>query len=120
MSPPAACGAAEGAASSSYVVPLEVNAVHQYTFAVDTPILSNARSGALVDYSRRNNAGSYYPSRHGFVGGPMVDERLRAALGRNGRACIRDNGRCDHIMGKHARMMATVRSDLRGQAGEDD
>ena len=81
-------------------------------FAVGTPILANARAEVLVDHCLRSNAGLYYASRDEFVEGLkllMVDERLRTAMGRNGRAYIRDNYRWDLIMGKYERMMAKVR-----------
>jgi glycosyltransferase involved in cell wall biosynthesis len=39
----------------------------------------------------------------------MADERLRGAMGRNGRAYIRDNYRWDLIIGKYERMMAKIR-----------
>ena len=81
-------------------------------FAVGTPILANARAEVLVDHCLRSNAGLYYASRDEFVEGLkllMADDRLRAAMGRNGRAYIRDNYRWDLIMGKYERMMAKVR-----------
>ena len=81
-------------------------------FAVGTPILGNAQADVLVDHCLRSNAGLYYASRDEFVEGLtllMVDERLRAAMGRNGRAYIREHYRWDLIMGKYERMMATVK-----------
>lgn len=82
------------------------------SFAVGTPILANARAEVLVDHCLRSNAGLYYASRDEFVEGLkllMVDARLRAAMGRNGRAYIRDHYRWDLIMGKYERLMAKVR-----------
>ena len=81
-------------------------------FAVGTPILGNARADVLADHCLRSNAGLYYASRDEFVECLkllMADDRLRAAMGRNGRAYIRDNYRWDLIMGKYERMLAKVR-----------
>jgi glycosyltransferase involved in cell wall biosynthesis len=39
----------------------------------------------------------------------MADEHLRIAMGKNGRAYIRDHYRWDIIMNKYERMMAKVR-----------
>jgi glycosyltransferase involved in cell wall biosynthesis len=81
-------------------------------FAVGTPILANARSEVLVDHCLRSNAGLFYADRHEFgeclkllVG----DERLRAAMGQNGRDYIRRHYRWDVILSKYERMIAKVR-----------
>lgn len=81
-------------------------------FAVGTPILANARSEVLVDHCRRSNAGLHYADGDEFgecLRLLMADERLRGAMGRNGRAYIRDNYRWDLIIGKYERMMAKIR-----------
>jgi glycosyltransferase involved in cell wall biosynthesis len=81
-------------------------------FAVGTPILANARSEVLVDHCLRSNAGLFYADRDEFVECLKLlaaDDRLRAQMGRNGRAYVRDNYRWDLIMGKYERMMAAVR-----------
>lgn len=81
-------------------------------FAVGTPIVANARAEVLVDHCLRSNAGLFYASRDEFIEGLkllMVDERLRAVMGRNGRAYIREHYRWDLIMGKYERLMARVR-----------
>ena len=81
-------------------------------FAVGTPVLANARCEVLVDHCLRSNAGLYYADRDEFVECLkllLIDERLRTAMGRNGRAYIREHYRWDLIMGKYERMMAAVR-----------
>jgi glycosyltransferase involved in cell wall biosynthesis len=82
------------------------------SFAVGTPILANARSEVLVDHCRQSNAGLYYADRDEFVECLRIlvgDARLRAALGRNGRAYVRRNYRWDVILAKYERMFAHLR-----------
>src|SRR4249919_3795957 len=82
------------------------------SFAVGTPILANARSEVLVDHCRRSNAGLYYSDRWEFgecLRLLMADHRLRAALGRNGRAYVRRNYRWDVILSKYEKMFARLR-----------
>jgi glycosyltransferase involved in cell wall biosynthesis len=81
-------------------------------FAVGTPVLANARSDVLVDHCLRSNAGLFYADRYEF--GECVrllvgDERLRAAMGQNGRDYVRRNYRWDVILGKYDRMIAKIR-----------
>jgi glycosyltransferase involved in cell wall biosynthesis len=81
-------------------------------FAVGTPILANARSEVLVDHCVRSNAGLFYADKDEFgecLRLLMADEHLRIAMGKNGRAYIRDHYRWDIIMNKYERMMAKVR-----------
>jgi glycosyltransferase involved in cell wall biosynthesis len=81
-------------------------------FAVGTPILANARSEVVVDHCRRSNAGLFYADKDEFgecLRMLVADDRLRAAMGRNGRAYIREHYRWDIIMGKYERMMARIR-----------
>jgi glycosyltransferase involved in cell wall biosynthesis len=81
------------------------------SFAVGTPILANARSEVLVDHCRRSNAGLYYGDRDEFVEGLkmlLADERLRAAMGRNGRDYVRRHYRWDVILGKYDRLFAAL------------
>lgn len=82
------------------------------SFAVGTPVLANARSDVLVEHCRQSNAGLYYADRDEFAECLkllMADERLRQAMGRNGRAYVRDGYGWDAIMGKYDRMIATIR-----------
>jgi glycosyltransferase involved in cell wall biosynthesis len=81
-------------------------------FAVGTPVLANARSEVLVDHCLTSNAGLFYADRHEFVeclDTLIRDERLRAALGRNGRDYVRQNYRWDVILAKYERMIAKVK-----------
>jgi len=81
-------------------------------FAVGTPVLANARSEVLVDHCQKSNAGLYYADRDEFVECLKLlaaDHRLRAALGRNGRAYVRRNYRWDVIIAKYERMFAKLR-----------
>ncbi|MEW5983937.1 MAG: glycosyltransferase family 4 protein [Acidobacteriota bacterium] len=82
-------------------------------FAVGTPILANARSDVLVDHCLRSNAGLYYADREEFIEGLtllMADECLRSAMGRNGRAYVREHYRWDVILGKYERLIGKVMS----------
>ena len=82
-------------------------------FAVGTPVLANARSDVLVDHCQKSNAGLYYADRDEFVESLKLlvgDHRLRAAMGRNGRAYVRKNYRWDAIIAKYERMFATLRA----------
>jgi len=81
-------------------------------FAVGTPVLANARCEVLVDHCLRSNAGLFYASRDEFVECLKLlaaDDRLRAQMGRNGRAYVREHYRWELIMGKYERLMAAVR-----------
>jgi glycosyltransferase involved in cell wall biosynthesis len=81
--------------------------------SVGTPILANARSAVLVEHCVRSNGGLYYADRDEFVECLrllMADDRLRAALGRNGREYVRRNYRWDVVLGKYDRLFAKVRS----------
>ena len=83
-------------------------------FAVGTPILANARSEVLVEHCQKSNAGLYYADRDEFVEAMkllVADHRLRAAMGRNGRAYVRKNYRWDVIISKYERMFAKLRGN---------
>ena len=82
------------------------------SFAVGTPILANARSDVLVEHCHKSNAGLYYADREEFsecLSLLIGDQRLRASLGRNGRAYVRRNYRWDVILGKYEKMFARLR-----------
>jgi glycosyltransferase involved in cell wall biosynthesis len=82
------------------------------SFAVGTPVLANARSEVLVDHCIRSNAGLYYADRYEFVECLNLlvgDERLRAALGRNGRDYVRRSYRWDVVLSKYERMIGKIR-----------
>ena len=81
-------------------------------FAVGTPVLANARSEVLVEHCQKSNAGLYYADRDEFVEAMkllVADHRLRAAMGRNGRAYVRKHYRWDTILAKYERMFAKLR-----------
>ncbi len=81
-------------------------------FAVGTPVLANARCEVLVDHCLRSNAGLFYADRDEFVECLKllaVDDRLRAQMGRNGRAYVRRHYRWDLILGKYEKLMGAVR-----------
>ncbi len=87
------------------------------SFAVGTPVLANARSDVLVEHCRQSNAGLYYADRDEFVeclNLLVADERLRAAMGRNGRGYVRRNYRWDAILSKYERMIARIRGQGSG------
>jgi glycosyltransferase involved in cell wall biosynthesis len=80
-------------------------------FAMGTPVLANARSEVLVDHCVRSNAGLYYADRDEFIEALKlltVDDRLRAAMGRNGRDYVRRNYRWDVILNKYERMIEKI------------
>lgn len=83
------------------------------SLSVGTPILCNARSDVLVEHCVRSNGGLYYADRDEFVECLRLlagDERLRAALGRNGRDYVRRHFRWDVVLGKYERIFAKVRN----------
>lgn len=89
-------------------------------FAVGTPVLANARSDVLVDHVSRSNAGLYYAGRDEFVECLrllLADERLRQAMGQNGRAYVRRHYRWDVIMDKYERMFSRLRDTARPTGG---
>ncbi len=76
--------------------------------AMGTPVLCNARAEVLVEHCLRSNAGLFYADRDEFVEALsvlMADERLRTALGRNGRAYVQEHYRWDVILGKYDRLI---------------
>jgi glycosyltransferase involved in cell wall biosynthesis len=82
------------------------------SFAVGTPVLANARSDVLVDHCHRSNAGLYYADRDEFTECLkllVADQRLRSALGRNGRDYVRKHYRWDVILSKYERMFSRLK-----------
>jgi glycosyltransferase involved in cell wall biosynthesis len=81
--------------------------------SVGTPILVNARSAVLVEHCVRSNGGLYYADRDEFVECLKLligDDRLRAAMGRNGRDYVRRNYRWDVVLGKYERIFAKIKN----------
>ena len=81
--------------------------------SVGTPILVNARSAVLVEHASRSNGGLWYADRDEFVEALKLligDERLRQALGRNGRDYVRRGYRWDVVLGKYERLFAKIRN----------
>ncbi len=81
--------------------------------SVGTPILVNARSAVLVEHTTRSNGGLWYADRDEFVEALKLlvgDERLRQALGRNGRDYVRRNYRWDVVLGKYERLFAKIKN----------
>lgn len=81
--------------------------------SVGTPILANARSAVLVEHCIRSNGGLYYADGDEFVECLTLlvrDDRLRAALGRNGREYIRRYYRWEVVLAKYERIFAKVRN----------
>ncbi len=81
--------------------------------SVGTPVLVNARSAVLVEHCVRSNGGLYYADRDEFVECLKLligDERLRQALGYNGRDYVRKNYRWDDVLAKYERVFAKVRN----------
>jgi glycosyltransferase involved in cell wall biosynthesis len=81
--------------------------------SVGTPILANARSPVLVEHCIKSNGGLYYADGDEFVECLKLlvsDERLRAAMGRNGRDYVGRNYRWDVVLAKYERVFARIRS----------
>jgi glycosyltransferase involved in cell wall biosynthesis len=80
--------------------------------AVGTPVLCNGRSEVLVEHCLKSNAGLFYTEREEFIDCANLmlgDERLRRAMGRNGKEYVKRNYRWDVIMAKYDRLIAAVR-----------
>ena len=87
-------------------------------FAVGTPVLANARSEVLVEHCRQSNAGLFYADRWEFVEATkllMRDDKLRAAMGSNGKAYVQRHYRWSTILAKYERLFTR----MRGVARED-
>jgi glycosyltransferase involved in cell wall biosynthesis len=81
--------------------------------AVGTPVLCNGRSEVLVEHCVQSNAGLYYQNRDEFIEAAklmLLDERLRRAMGRNGKEYVKRNYRWDVIMSKYDRLIAAARA----------
>jgi glycosyltransferase involved in cell wall biosynthesis len=81
-------------------------------FAAGTPVLANARSEVLVDHCQKSNAGLYYADRDEFnecLRLLVADQRLRAAMGANGRDYVRRNYRWDVILAKYEKMFVNLK-----------
>jgi glycosyltransferase involved in cell wall biosynthesis len=80
--------------------------------AVGTPVLCNARSEVLVEHCVKSNAGLYYQDRDEFIECTKLllgDERLRRAMGRNGKDYVKRNYRWDVILAKYDRLIAAAK-----------
>ncbi len=80
--------------------------------AVGTPVLCNGRSDVLVEHCRQSNAGLYYQNRDEFIECTALllsDERLRRAMGRNGKDYVKRNYRWDVILAKYDRLIAAAK-----------
>jgi glycosyltransferase involved in cell wall biosynthesis len=87
-------------------------------FSVGTSVLVNARSEVLVEHCRRSNAGLYYADRDEFVEClklMMTNDRLRRALGRNGKDYVRRNYRWDLVISKYERLFNKLRGAPAGR-----
>jgi glycosyltransferase involved in cell wall biosynthesis len=85
-------------------------------FAVGTPVLANARAEVLVEHCRRSNAGLYYADRWEFVEGLKLllrDDKLRGAMGKNGKAYVAQHYRWGIILSKYERLFNRLRVPVR-------
>lgn len=83
------------------------------SFAVGTPILATARNPTAVEHCCRANGGLYYANREEFVDALrllMMDDRLRARLGRNGHKYAHQYFRWDAVLGRFERLVPTLRA----------
>jgi glycosyltransferase involved in cell wall biosynthesis len=77
--------------------------------AAGTPVLANAAGEAVVEHCRRGNAGILYTDRSGFreaLSLLLDDDRLRATLGRNGAAYVRDNFGWSRVVERYETFLA--------------
>jgi glycosyltransferase involved in cell wall biosynthesis len=82
------------------------------SLAAGTPVLASARSPAAVEHCRRSNGGLYYANRDEFVAALrliMANDRLRSALGRNGRRYIQQHHRWDAVVTRFERLVGRLR-----------
>jgi glycosyltransferase involved in cell wall biosynthesis len=90
--------------------------VAEYTLdamAAGTPVLATARNTAAVDHVRRSNGGLYYANREEFVEAMRIvisNERLREALGRNGRRYVQQHYRWDAVIGRFERLVGRIKN----------
>jgi glycosyltransferase involved in cell wall biosynthesis len=80
--------------------------------AAGTAVLASARNPAAVDHVRRSNAGLYYGNRHEFVEAMRLltsNDRLREALGRNGRRYVQQHYRWDAVLGRFERLVGKIK-----------
>jgi glycosyltransferase involved in cell wall biosynthesis len=80
--------------------------------AVGTPVLASARNPAAVEHVRRSNGGLYYANRDEFVEAMrlvMSNDRLRDALGRNGRRYTQQHFRWEAVLGRFERLVSRVK-----------
>ncbi len=83
------------------------------SMAVGTPVLCNGRSEVLVEHCRLSNAGLYYQNRDEFIECTALmldDDRLRRAMGRNGKDYVKRNYRWDVILAKYDRLITAART----------
>jgi glycosyltransferase involved in cell wall biosynthesis len=82
------------------------------SMAVGTPVLCNGRAEVLVEHCLKSNAGLFYGDRDEFIECAALllgDERLRRAMGRNGKEYVKRNYRWDAILAKYDRLLAALR-----------
>jgi glycosyltransferase involved in cell wall biosynthesis len=79
--------------------------------ALGTPALASERSPVLRDHCVRSNGGLYYATRAEFVEGLDLlvrEQRLRRALGENGRAYVEGRYRWDVVLGRYKDLIGRV------------
>jgi glycosyltransferase involved in cell wall biosynthesis len=67
----------------------------------------------LVEHCVRSNGGLFYADRDEFVESLKLltrDDRLRAAMGKNGIEYVRQNYRWDVVLGKYELVFAKIRN----------
>jgi glycosyltransferase involved in cell wall biosynthesis len=82
------------------------------SFAVGTPVLVSAANPAAVGHCESANAGLYYANAEEFAEAMRrltASQRLREALGENGRRYIQQHHRWDSVLGRFDRLVARIK-----------
>ena len=83
-------------------------------WAMGTPVLANGRCSVLREQCRRSNAGLYYLTSTEFdaaLSRLLSSSRLRAGLGRQGKAFVHHQYQWKHILSTYQEVFATITAE---------